>query len=182
MTEEREDRPRGLETWTSIWSWARRETCSSLLRQHGSSQEIQRSYEVVFPWVGPKVGAVSHPISVLMTSSSRWGCCPPFWRCLNASFGETVHGWQGLVCLGSTPHWSFILRLRGETNAGSKETEKQKLWIMRQYWRMEFYIMCWVEGAGNEKYVAHNPSNPGDYIRYIQCGTGMVRVGNREEV
>lgn len=63
-----------------------------------------------------------------------------------------------------------------------KETEKQQLWIMKQYWRMEIYIMCWVEGAGNEKYVAHNPSNPGAYIRCIQCGTGMVRVGNREEV
>lgn len=82
ITEEREDRPRGLETWTSIWSWARRETWSSLLRQHGSSQEIQWSYKVVFPWVDPKVGAVSHPISVLMTSLSRWRCCQPSWRCL----------------------------------------------------------------------------------------------------
>lgn len=35
--------------------------------------------------------------------------------------------------------------------------------------------------AGNEKYVAHNPSNPEDYIRCIQCCTKMVRVGNREE-
>lgn len=39
------------------------------------------------------------------------------------------------------------------------------------------YIICWIEGAGKEKYVACNPSNTGNYM-WNKDGQGQIHRGS----